>query len=41
MDATENRLSRTFLVVTFVVAAVVGIAIVYFGMGGQIGGPIP
>ncbi len=32
---------RLFLVLTFVVAAIVGVAIAYFGISGRLGGPIP
>jgi hypothetical protein len=35
------RGSRTFAIVVFVVAAVVGIAIAWLGITGRIGGPIP
>ncbi len=32
---------RTFILVAFVAAAIVGVAVAYFGVTGQIGGPIP
>lgn len=31
----------TFIIVTFAVAIVVGALIIYFGINGQLGGPIP
>jgi cell division protein FtsL len=41
MTETPPQISRAFLVITFVVAIVVAVAIIYFGINGQIGGPIP
>lgn len=34
-------IGRAFLVVTFVVATIIGVAVAYFGMTGVLGGPIP
>jgi len=33
--------SRTFVIVLFAVAVIVGVAITYLGIAGVIGGPIP
>jgi hypothetical protein len=41
MTAPDTRVSPTFLVVTFGAAIAIGVLIVYFGIHGQIGGPIP
>jgi|HubBroStandDraft_1064217.scaffolds.fasta_scaffold1542663_2 hypothetical protein len=41
MTAPDTRVSPVFLVVTFGSAIVVGALIIYFGLHGQIGGPIP
>jgi len=41
MAAPSTRVSPVFLVVTFAVAIAVGAGIVYFGIHGQLGGPIP
>lgn len=41
MSPEEERRGRTFIVATFVVAAVVGVAIAYLGLAGYLGGPIP
>ncbi len=41
MPETVPKPSLTFTVAIFVVAAAVGIAIIWLGMTGHIGGPIP
>jgi small basic protein len=41
MPEPSPRVSPAFLVVTFVVGAVVAVAIAYLGIHGQLGGPIP
>lgn len=41
MADDPKRGSRVFLVVTFAVAIAVATLIIYFGISGQIGGPIP
>lgn len=41
MAEPSPRVSPVFVVVTFAVAAAVAVAIVYFGIHGQLGGPIP
>jgi hypothetical protein len=35
------RLPIGFVVATFVIATVVGAAVIYLGLHGQLGGPIP
>ena len=41
MPEPTPQVSRAFLVITFVVAIAIGVAIIYFGINGQLGGPIP
>ncbi len=41
MPETVPPVPLSFLIVTFGVAIAVGILIVYFGINGQLGGPIP
>ena len=41
MTETVPKLSVAFLVVAFAAAIAVGIAVIYFGIHGQLGGPIP
>jgi hypothetical protein len=41
MTEPSPQISRAFLVVTFAAAIIVAVAIIYFGINGQIGGPIP
>jgi hypothetical protein len=41
MDPPDTRVSPAFLVVTFGSAIAIGALIVYFGIHGQLGGPIP
>lgn len=41
MPEPSSKVSMAFLVITIAVAAIVGIAIVYLGVTGKIGGPIP
>ncbi|MGA8543046.1 MAG: hypothetical protein WB947_05870 [Thermoplasmata archaeon] len=35
------KVPLSFIVVTFVVSGLIAVAIVYFGIHGQLGGPIP
>jgi hypothetical protein len=35
------KVSTTFLIVTFTVAIIIGVAVTYLGITGRIGGPIP
>jgi|HubBroStandDraft_1064217.scaffolds.fasta_scaffold00067_34 hypothetical protein len=41
MAQSSPPVPLSFIVTTFVVAGVVAVAIVYFGIHGQLGGPIP
>jgi hypothetical protein len=41
MPPPSPKVSNVFIVVAFTVAILIGIAIVYFGINGQLGGPIP
>jgi len=41
MPEPSTKVPLSFIIVTFGSAAVVAILIVYFGLRGQIGGPIP
>jgi hypothetical protein len=41
MQDPTPEVSKTFLVVTFVASAAIGILIIYLGIGGKISGPIP
>jgi len=40
-ERSAPQTPRLFIVVTFVAAAVVGGLILYLGLGGQLGSPIP
>jgi hypothetical protein len=40
-ESTPPVSGRGFMLGAFVVAAVIGIAVAYFGITGQLGGPIP
>lgn len=40
-ETPDTRVPTSFLIATFVAAGLIGAAIIYFGMGGQLGGPIP
>jgi hypothetical protein len=41
MEEMGPKVSPAFLVVTFAAAIAVGIAVIYFGIHGQLGGTIP
>ncbi|MGI0155923.1 MAG: hypothetical protein ACREDE_07325 [Thermoplasmata archaeon] len=41
MRTSSPKVPLAFLVVTFAVAIVVAVAIVYLGINGPLGGPIP
>ncbi len=41
MPETPPKVPLAFIIVTFASATIIAILIVYFGLRGQIGGPIP
>ncbi len=40
-ETPDPKVPLRFVIVTFLAAGLVGAAILYFGLGGQLGGPIP